>query len=220
MLCIFHLPPQTSTALDLVLTTNEDLLYNPKVHSISALPFQLDHFLVSFQLRVSEPASCSLGGRLVFDYSKVDWVGLSNYLSDEDFSICAELNDVDEVWAIIKQIVVTGMKLFIPQFQLKTSQLPKWFTRDLRHRFKCLKSKHRMCSRHPTRGRLSKLELEEVLFTTALKIAKATYENNLITDPECKGSSSIFNYIRHIKKGGSIPNTVTHENVLASTDED
>lgn len=207
--------------LDLVLTTSDDdLLCNPKVH-LPKDSLNSDHFLISFQLRINQTNTCSSATRLVLDYQKADWEGLCNYLLDnDDFSLCAELDDVEEVWATIKHIIQSGMKLFIPEVWLKSSQLPRWFSAELRHRHKRLKTLRRNCTKRSHPDKLTKLKLEEDLFQAASLSAKEHYESNLISNHASRGNSNIYSYISHIRKGGAIPPTVSHDSVTATSDED
>ena len=59
----------------------------------------------------------------VLDYLKADFNGLSDYLLQVDFSDCYHSDDVEYVWAIIKQSILL---LYIPKVRLKSQQTPKW----------------------------------------------------------------------------------------------
>ena len=138
-----HSPTQKKkkgNILDLVLTYNGDIRSNSNVHVCIESPFNYDHYLVSFQFRNKLNATFSRNTLVIFDYKKADWEGLSNYFFDEDFTLCSEQDDVEEVWVIIKYIIRTGMKLFKLEVQLKSSQLRLWFSADLHHSYKCLKT--------------------------------------------------------------------------------
>ena len=47
------------------------------------------------------------------------------------------LEDVEDIWAIIKHVVTSAMDRFIPKVKLRSSQLPKWLSEELRHQYKC-----------------------------------------------------------------------------------
>ena len=91
--------------LDLVLTSDEEAVTSLKVHPGVDSPFKLDHFMVSFSLAVNTVCPSCSATSLVFDYSKADWEGLCGYLLDSDFSMCFEVDDVEEIWSVFKHIV-------------------------------------------------------------------------------------------------------------------
>ena len=62
---------------------------------------------------------------------------------------------MDEVWSVIKQIAMSGMKLFIPVVRLKSSQLPQWFNAELRYRYKRHKTSRHKYSKFPTEERMN-----------------------------------------------------------------
>ena len=64
---------------------------------------------------------------VVFDYSKANWEGLCNYLLDQDFGICCEDKDVEQIWCKIKQVVILAMNIYIPKVRLRKHQSPNIF---------------------------------------------------------------------------------------------
>ena len=111
------------------------------------------------------------------------------------------------------------MALYIPKVRLKKHQLPVWFTQDLRHRRKCLRSLRKKCMRSSDSVKLSKLQSEERSFQSACKAAKAINENRLISDFTAS-NNSIYKYINYLRKGGNIPSTMYHGLTNATSDED
>ena len=61
-------------------------------------------------------------------------------------------------------LVRLGMLLFIPAVQLKSWQLPRWFSIDLRHSYKCLRLR---CCKTPSPNKLKRLNIEEEHFQVA-----------------------------------------------------
>ena len=130
--------------LDLVLTNCEDRIFNTKVHEPSETLISTDHFMVTFEYREEGVGDRSSVGckqsMLVYDYSKADWVGLSDHLLVADFDIGLEDDDVELIWATIKHNITTAMDLFIPKVRLKKRQLPAWFTPQLQNqRDRCVR---------------------------------------------------------------------------------
>ena len=64
--------------------------------------------------------------------------------------ICELLPDVDSIWNYIKHCITTGMLMFIPKIKISPSQTPKWFTPNIRHQIKCLRTLWNKYKCHPT----------------------------------------------------------------------
>lgn len=174
--------------LDLIFTVHTDLVDNVTVHPPEETPLSSDHFRVSFRVNTQHCISVEGDCSLVYDYPKADWEGLCNFLMDGDLDSCLELVDVEEVWAFIRLSVTSAMYQFIPRVKIRASQLPSWFTANLRHQ---LRSLRRRCNRHPTPIKLAKLKSCELSLQLASKQAKVHYERGLITkfvaDNDCGG---------------------------------
>lgn len=205
--------------LDLVLVSDDDLLEGLQVHPEDASPFTTDHYLISFCFQRScEYIPCK-SPIIVFDYSKADWDGLSNHLMDNDFSLCFEVNDVEEIWSMIKLVVLSAMHLFIPKVRLRRYQFPRWFSPDLRHKYKCLQTLERRWVRNPSKSNTIKKEEAEMVFRRDAELAKVSYESRLISEFATSNSSMIYKYIGSLKKGKDIPSTVYYGSERASSDE-
>ncbi len=133
--------------LDLVLTNKAEYL---KVHPAADTPFPTDHYLISCGIRLCPVNPSPNSPAMVFDYPKADWNGLSNHLLNQDFSMCYEEVNADIIWAWFKNIVLSAMELFIPKVRLRSMQFPRWYSADLRHQFKCLKSLERNLKVRPS----------------------------------------------------------------------
>lgn len=103
------------------------------------------------------------------------------------------------------------MGLYIPRKVLRSSQFPKWFSADLRHCYKCLKSLRRGCSRNPNPTKMAKLKSEEESFQLSSVEAKGHYEMDLITNCQLRQ----LGYL--LRKGGSIPSTLYLDSTLATS---
>ena len=68
--------------LDLVLTNNDDIIFDVQVHSEGTF-IKSDHYLVSFKLKSilnHKPDSCPI---TILDYSKANYDGLNQLLSED-----------------------------------------------------------------------------------------------------------------------------------------
>ena len=96
--------------------------------SLSLILF--NHYVISFSVRYGLPALQTRKAQYVLDYSKADFNGLSDCLLQLDFSDCYYSDDVEYVWAIIKQSILRAMLLYILKVHLKSQQTPKWFNSE------------------------------------------------------------------------------------------
>ena len=137
--------------LDLVLTNSDDRVINTSVIPNQHL-MQSDHFNITFQITRSTlpQPSPTTNQKYVFDFPKADYEGLCSFLLDADFSTCLQSEDVEFVWSSLKNMIYTGMNLFIPKVRLRRYQYPRWFTPELRHLCKCACTLRKRISKHPT----------------------------------------------------------------------
>ena len=92
---------------------------------------QSDHSIITFQLTDSVLPQVQATSRYVFDFPKANYVGLSSFFMDTDFSQLLSSNDVNLIWSSLKNIIYSGMNIFIPKVRLKKNQFPCWFTPEL-----------------------------------------------------------------------------------------
>ena len=83
---------------------------------------------------------------------------------------------------MFKRIVSAAMELFIPKVRLRSFQFPQWFSPELRHKFKCLRTMEGLCAKKPTQSKLRKLEVAEVEFRSLAESTKTSFEHGLIND--------------------------------------
>ena len=137
--------------LDLVLTNSETRFLKVSVSQEQHLLLS-DHFIISFQLTKGHLLlqSATANQEYVFDFTKADFASLCSYLMDTDFSPCLLSNDIEFIWSIIKNAIYSGMNLFIPKVRLRKHQFPRWFTPELRHLTKRIRTLRKRISKHPS----------------------------------------------------------------------
>ena len=121
----------TDPTHDIVLTTCNILIsdvsiscHNPLIHS--------DHSIISLNLKCeTQLAICMYFTSSVLDYSRADWIGLSDYLMDTDFSTCFGPNDIEFICLTLKNTIHNAIQLFIPKIKVKPNQHPKWLIQKL-----------------------------------------------------------------------------------------
>ena len=90
--------------LDLVLSDNIDLISDISSNSSHDSLLTSDHFVISFSVSSSQPKQSSgSGSRYIMDCSHADWMGLTSYLLEYDFSSLYSINDLDLLWFQLKK---------------------------------------------------------------------------------------------------------------------
>ena len=112
------------------------------------------------------------------------------------------------------------MHIFVPKFKLKSSQSPKWFTSNIRHQIKCLRTLRKKYKSRPTEHNLLRIKTAEETLQASIQQAKANFEAKLVSNFAFSNDSKIFQYVRNLTKSASIPSTIFYDNTSASQDLD
>ena len=116
--------------LDLILTDSADNIVDLTVHPLEYQCISSDHHLITFAICckniIPKPVT-----KETFNYAKGDYAGLNEYLLNCDFGVICNLTDVEEIWNILKNHILSGMNLFIPKVKIRVRQFPVWFTSHL-----------------------------------------------------------------------------------------
>ena len=189
--------------LALLLTSNEDLINNLTVVK-EDLCLSSDHYKICFQVNyLSSQSKCQVS--YVFDYNNGDYDGLSDYLSESDFSQCLHSASIKNVWQFIKQSILNGMNLLIPKVKIRSKVQPKWFNPGIQHSLNYLRTPRKKCYLHPTAANLSKLKSLERKVKNLMSNAKLQFEQNLASH-NCP--TTIFRYMKNLTSSSSVPTIV------------
>ena len=191
--------------LDLVLTNDLDLVTDISVASDNSLLPISDHLKVTFHVSFSTPPNPQEEIRYIFDYSRADWLGFANYLSDFDFSTLMYSLDLDSAWNVFKQIVLDAASLYIPRFKSKSSPCPVWFTPLIRHKLNIVHTLRKKNRSFSTFSRKEKLDSAEAELQALMSEAKSDFEHQLIDSFAHHNSNKIYSYIRSLSKQRSLP---------------
>ena len=204
--------------LDLILTNDEDLITNVSVNSPECSQISSDHFPISFSINQNCLPLHNTTTLQAYDYSKADFTSMNDFILNSNIADCLTCDDVESTWSTIKSVISEAMSLFIPKFQLRSNQYPKWFSRDIRHQLKCLHTLRRTHKRSPTPHNTAKLRLADEHFQQSVALAKSNYESSLINSYAESSNPAIYHYIRSYTKSGTIPPTVHLDDTTASSD--
>ena len=120
--------------------------------------------MISFRVPITtSPPKQSPLPRSVLDYSRTDWMGLTLYLLDYDFSPLYSIADLNLLWAHMKWILMDSVHLFTPLIKVKPSRDPKWFTPEVRHHRNHVRTLRRSNRKEPSPSITHKLEQAESL---------------------------------------------------------
>ena len=132
--------------LDLVLTSCGVNLNEVVIHSgPSPILVTSDHFPVSFSLScLLQPHSVSSSFPSL-NYSKVDYVGLNDYLLSLDWEQYFTSNDIEYLWATLKSVILESSSQFIPVSN--PSRYPRWFSGPIKHKLHLVRSLRKKAKR-------------------------------------------------------------------------
>ena len=207
--------------LDLILTNSNKSITNLSIASAPDNWIHSDHFVIRFQLSQTTHQPPVTTPTYVFDFPKANYDGILSYLFDLDFSQCLQSQDVESIWCMIRNSIYIAMDLFIPKVRLRRHQFPCWYTPELRHLSKCLRTCKKRLSRQPTPHLQLKTNNLESEYRRKSLVAKSNYESQLVQSSVGSNNAKKYNYIRSLSKKSSIPSTVflNHSNATSDTDK-
>ena len=126
--------------LDLIFTNCENTISSLTVQSDTIHPVTSDHYLISLTLSYYHTSLNYTLPKYVYDYPKGDYEGLCHFLLSSDLTDFYDCSEVNQAWTFVKNLITTGMNQFIPKVKLRSNQYPKWFSPQLRHQVKCMRT--------------------------------------------------------------------------------
>ena len=134
--------------LDIVLA-NCDHIQNLQVDTAHPV-LSSDHYAITFDIDVYYKPMLKCKNRYVYDYRNADLNGLFDFISNCNFDICYQSNDIEYVWGTIYSYLHTAMDLFIPKRKCLLPSQPCWYNSEIRHRLKCLRTLKRKNNKKST----------------------------------------------------------------------
>lgn len=118
-------PTREKNILDLVLTTNADLINNLKVGE----PFS-DHNLISFRVD-TRPYQNRVSKKEVYAFNKAGWNHLRALFNKSPWYCVLEDKDININWETWKDLYFAAVKESIPKFLQKRKINAPWITKEL-----------------------------------------------------------------------------------------
>lgn len=206
--------------LDLILTNDCSLIEHINISKSS--PFNYDHFPIFCQIICPSfynprPTPSNLRPP-TFNYTKANWIGLSDYLLDYDFSHCFTDPDIDTSWSRFKEVLRVSMAKFIPLTRARsTAHSAPWLRGPLLHQLKQLLSLKRCYKKTLSSSLKAKLAVKELTFSLAFAEAKSQFEVQLVKE-HGRDPSRLYRYIRSTTKSAELPRSMSFGSKLASDD--
>ena len=205
--------------LDLVLTNSPEYVTLLTVHPQNLQCIASDHSLITFTASFKLPVPSSTI-KEVFNFNRGDYHGFNEYLLNCDLNLLYNSSDVEEIWHILRSYIMYGVDLFIPKTRIRTCQFPSWFTPQLRHSLKCLRTIQRKYTKNPTANNFQQLSKAQQSFQSSNIAAKSRYEQDLIYNFSTNNDPKIFQFIGEFTKSHVLPPQLHHNATTADADLD
>uniref|UniRef100_A0A1X7V2M7 Endonuclease/exonuclease/phosphatase domain-containing protein n=1 Tax=Amphimedon queenslandica TaxID=400682 RepID=A0A1X7V2M7_AMPQE len=164
--------------LDLV-TNWPDYLVSHRVYTSEFL--YSDYFLINISLDFKPHSNPSKHPVLYgYDYARGDFNGLVSYLLEGDFDSCQNSVDIESLWHSFKHNLLQASHKFIPKIKLRRHVYPKWFTKEICHQIKCIRTLRRKYKSRAQASTIKSLEHKISQLEADIAMAKEAYENDLM----------------------------------------
>ena len=127
-------PTRENNILDLVLTTNIDLINNLEVGE----PFS-DHNSITFTIN-TRTYQQRISMKENYAFNKADWIHLRSLFNYTPWYFTLEQQDINANWEAWQDLYFTAVNESIPQYRHKRKNIAPWITKDLIKL--CRKKKH------------------------------------------------------------------------------
>ena len=119
---------------------------------------------------------------------------MDEYITDFDFRIYYNNNDVNFLWEFLKTLIFNCIDLFVPEVLYKPNSHPAavWFILEIKHKLNQIHSLKRKHRAHPSLNNTSKLSTTEAHLQSIITSAKLSYKTSLVTS---SNSNKIYKYV-------------------------
>ncbi len=157
----------------------------------------------------------------VLDYSKIDYIGMTDHLLNTDYSSCLYCTDVELVWCNLRTIINDAIKQFAPMVKIRAKKNhPKWYNQTVRHHINCVRSIRKKTILNPSATNILKLAKAEQNLCSGMVVAKSSYEAKLVDEFAFNSNNKIYKYINSILKNNNLPVSMCHNEHTVSSDQD
>ena len=189
-------PTRGENILDLIFTTNENLVSNVNVGSEFS---SSDHRAITFSINISKTSEVESKEK-VLDYRKADFRKLKRILTNTDWNVISESNDINVAWHEFTGKLNLAILSSIPMRYRRSFQniKPKWWTREIKD---SLAAKKRAYEKHiETQNEDDKRDHDRIRRNTK-KLIKQSKKNFEVRIAEMSKSNpkEFYSYVKRKK---------------------
>ena len=203
--------------LDLILTNNDQLVYDIITNPVLPTGLSSDHFVITFTISVPQCYQEHSSHGSFFNYSKANWEEMNFYFSQYNFNELTEILDIDSAWACFKNIISEAVLQFVPKICPRKHPRPKWFNSEIQHHLNKVHTLRRRCRSKPSTNLLSQLSLAEAELSEQMSTAKHDFEFQLVRDLAVSNSNRIYKYISSLSSSHQLPPIMHFDEKQASS---
>ena len=100
--------------LDLILTNNDQLVYDIVIRHVLPSGLSSDHFIITFKVLVSSLTKVQVPQESTPNYSKANWEAMNTFFNQYDFGELYGTSDLEDAWNCLKRIIFEGILQFVP----------------------------------------------------------------------------------------------------------
>jgi len=109
--------------LDITLTNLDSLCH---IDTLTSLPTNLssDHYMIFLLIEhtLSKPTTTH---KQRLDYSNANWEDMNHFLSQYDFTLALNSDNIEFIWFYLKTAVNSAINLYIPKISVKETNQPR-----------------------------------------------------------------------------------------------
>ena len=201
-------------SLDIVLTNSPNRINNISTDSSVSNKFS-DHFLVHFAISCTDSSnSISNSTTHAFNFFRADYYAIDDVLFDFRFSMSAPV--VNLAWTDLRLAIENACTRFIPSFKQSPENIPRWYTSEIRHNLKRLRTLRRLLRKKETPTRLNKLSQLTHQFQCMTARAKENYIKRLISDFN-RNPQKIYSHLKQLSDVNSMHCSFYHNNSVITS---
>lgn len=176
--------------LDLVFESEQDIcsdvLPRPDLQFSDHIPLT---FLIAGKTSLQHPCNDK-----VFVFAQGNYARFKQFMENIDWISILENRTANEAWNLLKDVIIYGMKLYIPERLQRTNHRPPWLSPSL---LRSIRKRNRLWKRKkifPSETNLREFNTHKACVKRSIRSAKKHYEEGLL---DSKNKKLFFDYIKN-----------------------
>ena len=189
-------PTRDQNILDLVLTTNADLINSMEVGE----PFS-DHNMITFTINVTPYQSC-VSKKDIYAFKKADWSHLRSLFQHSPWNCAFTEENIDNNWTAWKDLFFAAVDQCVPKYKQKRKSSAPWITKELIKLCRKKKTLYKRAKKSGSEDSWSTYRQFNNALKTKCNSARWQHLKNLADKLKSDNNSKPFwNYIKSKRKG-------------------